>query len=267
MPLLLPTSAEYLRLQARRRGTNGGLLFDGTPVTYGELAATVDRPGCLVGAARARRGDHVAVMAANEPAMVAMLYAVWSIGAVAVPIAVRSTAQEATQGCSRTHEPARSCAIARAWSAGGRPPSGRAIAAFVCEATAPLRPRVVRRCRTRSKQPPPGTPRPDGLAVLAYTSGTTGAPKGAMLTHANLLWSTLACATARGDRPDSVGACISPLTHTPVFVSHLLCRFLLGGTAVLLREVRRRRRPRRGASASASPISRWWAAWSSTSSP
>ena len=62
--------------------------------------------------------------------------------------------------------------------------------------------------------------------MLAYTSGTTGAPKGVMLPHANLLWSSLACAGARGDTQDTVGVSISPLTHTPVFVSHLLCRVL-----------------------------------------
>ena len=80
----------------------------------------------------------------------------------------------------------------------------------------------------------PSAPRPSDLAVLAYTSGTTGTPKGVLLPHANLLWSTLACATARDDRAESVGASISPLTHTPVLVSHLLCRILHGSTVVLL---------------------------------
>ena len=41
-------------------------------------------------------------------------------------------------------------------------------------------------------------------------------------------------AGARGDTQDRVGASISPLTHTPVFVSHLLCRILSGATTVLL---------------------------------
>jgi acyl-CoA synthetase (AMP-forming)/AMP-acid ligase II len=80
----------------------------------------------------------------------------------------------------------------------------------------------------------PRSPRPEHVAVVAYTSGSTGAPKGVVLTHANLFWATLACAQARGDGPDGVGACLSPLTHTPVLVSHLLCRLLLGATAVLV---------------------------------
>src|SRR5262249_24495777 len=77
-------------------------------------------------------------------------------------------------------------------------------------------------------------PRPHDLALLAYTSGTTGAAKGVMLSHANLLWAALACSGARGDRHDGVGAIISPLSHTPVLVSHLLCRVLVGATTVLL---------------------------------
>jgi acyl-CoA synthetase (AMP-forming)/AMP-acid ligase II len=55
-----------------------------------------------------------------------------------------------------------------------------------------------------------------------------------MLTHRGFFWATLACAQARGDRPDGVGACLSALTHVPVLVSHLLCRVFLGATAVLL---------------------------------
>src|SRR5207244_5591037 len=44
----------------------------------------------------------------------------------------------------------------------------------------------------------------------------------------------LACAQARGDRAETVGACLSPLSHVPVLVSHLLCRLLVGATAVLV---------------------------------
>ena len=85
----------------------------------------------------------------------------------------------------------------------------------------------------RAANAAPAAARSD-LAVLAYTSGTTGAPKGVMVTHANLLWSTLACAAARGDRRTASARASARSRHTPVFVSHLLCRVLLGATAVLL---------------------------------
>jgi len=175
-------------------------------------------------------------MAGNGPAFVAMMFAVWGTGAVAVPIGVRSTTEEAARLLTHSRAVALLCDTARAASA--HESAGAAgMPCYACEpvptgAAASLRPRVLRRGRVAGKRRP-RAPRPEALAVLAYTSGTTGSPKGVMVSHANLLWSTLACATARGDRPSGVGASISPLTHTPVFVSHLLCRVLLGATAVL----------------------------------
>src|SRR5438552_3923553 len=85
------------------------------------------------------------------------------------------------------------------------------------------------RLQAERRGPAPGS----RLAAIAYPSGTTGAPKGVVLTHENLLWATLACGQARGDAADALGACLSPLTHTPVLVSHLLCRVLAGAGAVL----------------------------------
>lgn len=77
-------------------------------------------------------------------------------------------------------------------------------------------------------------PRPDAAALIAYTSGTTGAPKGAVLTHANLLAGTEAVRLAwrwePGDR----------LVHAlPLFHMHGLCvglygTLLAGASLVLL---------------------------------
>ena len=230
--LLLPTSPGFLHLQAQRRGTTGGLFFRGAHTSYADLSSTVEQLAAWLAGRGLGAGDHVGVVAANEPAMVAMMFALWSIGAAAVPIAVRSTVEETTQVLIHSRARAVLCdtlRIDRARAAA----AAVGIAVYACEATLPLRPRIVRRApllRAHALRPP----RPHDLAVLAYTSGTTGAPKGVMITHANLFWATWACATARGDRPEGVGACLSPLTHTPVFVSHLLCRVLLGASAVLL---------------------------------
>jgi acyl-CoA synthetase (AMP-forming)/AMP-acid ligase II len=229
--ILLPTTGNFLALQAARRGVRGGLVSRGRAVPYGELHAAV---GAL-GAWLARRGvgarQHVGVMAGNSPAMVAGSYAVWQLGAVSVPIAVRSTAAETAQLLTHARAAALLCDADRA-DVAREAGAAASVPVFVVESELPLRPRVARRGAIAERAP--RAPRADGLAVLAYTSGTTGAPKGVMLTHAHLLWAALACAGARGDTQDSVGASISPLTHTPVFVSHLLCRLLTGATTVLL---------------------------------
>jgi fatty-acyl-CoA synthase len=230
--LVVPSVPAFLRLQAHRRGAAGGLLYRGRRVRFDELADEVDALAAWLAHRGVGAGDHVAVMAANEPALVAAMFAIWGIGAVAVPIGVRSTAAEATHLLDHSRTRALICDRTRIDLARDAA-AGAGIPAFSCAADLPLKPRIARRgaARRASAARPP---RPEDRAVLAYTSGTTGRPKGVMISHANLLWAALACATARGDRADSVGACLSPLTHMPVFVSHLLCRVLLGATAVLI---------------------------------
>ena len=240
MNFLFPTSPEFLRLQGQRRGRRGGLFFAGRQTTYAELSAAVDDLAGWLRRHDLGAGDHVAVLAANEPAMVAMTFAVWAIGAVTVPLSVRSTPSEAAHLLTHARARAVLCDTLRNDLAHDVA-TAVGISAHTCAPDFPLRPNVLSRRARRAATPGRRTrpsaangPQPGALAVLAYTSGTTGAPKGVMVTHANLLWSVLACATARGDRPESIGACLSPLTHTPVFVSHLLCRVLLGSGAVLL---------------------------------
>jgi 1-acyl-sn-glycerol-3-phosphate acyltransferase len=54
---------------------------------------------------------------------------------------------------------------------------------------------------------------PDDPAFIQYTSGSTGAPKGVLLTHANLLANIRAIAAGLAVRPNDVGACWLPLYH------------------------------------------------------
>jgi long-chain acyl-CoA synthetase len=54
---------------------------------------------------------------------------------------------------------------------------------------------------------------PDDLATVMYTSGTTGNPKGVMLTHGNLVSNSLACLEAQAYQPDDVVLSWLPYTH------------------------------------------------------
>ncbi len=207
-------------------------MFRGQRTAFGELAAAVDDLAAWLAARGIGAGQRVGVMAANEPAFIAATYALWGLGAASIPISVRSTAAETARMLAHARAAAIICDSARIDVA-------RAAAAevevpgFTVHPDLPLQPRIARSRRVmRSARP--RSPRPGDLAVLAYTSGTTGAPKGVMLPHANLWWAALACGAARGDHAAGVGAAVSPLTHTPVFVSHLLCRVLVGATVALL---------------------------------
>jgi len=232
MSLLLPTCLGFLRLQAQRRRDAGGLVFRGARLSYAQVAREVEQLAAWLVKRGIGGGDHVAIMAANNPLMVVATFAVWAVGGVTVPVAARSTGEETALLLTQSRARALIADEARA-AAAREAATAAAVAAYVAASTLPVAPKILRRAAARAPHAAAG-PQPNALATIAYTSGTTGAPKGVMVTHANLLWSSLACAQARGDRTSGVGACLSPLTHTPVFVSHLLCRLLLGATAVLL---------------------------------
>jgi fatty-acyl-CoA synthase len=75
----------------------------------------------------------------------------------------------------------------------------------------------------------------DEVAIIMYTSGTTGRPKGAMLTHGNLLWNNINAALAFDTLEDDITLVCAPLFHIGGLNVTTLITLLKGGTVVLLR--------------------------------
>ena len=75
---------------------------------------------------------------------------------------------------------------------------------------------------------------PSSLAVLQYTSGSTGSPKGVMLTHANLMHNVAMIATAFEPAPDGSGVSWLPTYHDMGLVGGVLKPLFLGRPIVLM---------------------------------
>ena len=71
---------------------------------------------------------------------------------------------------------------------------------------------------------------------LMYTSGTTGKPKGATLTHRNVLWNLHNTIWAREDKAGERAIIVGPLYHTAALNNHLTIQIALGGTSIIIRK-------------------------------
>lgn len=80
---------------------------------------------------------------------------------------------------------------------------------------------------------PPVTIDMDDVALMTYTSGTTGLPKGAMLTYGNALFKSAAAADGSGLQSSDVLMAVAPLYHIAGMVAGVNVPVLKGATSVL----------------------------------
>jgi len=148
---------------------------------YSSYRSWAARSRALAGSLRAlcRPDDRVAIAMTNRPEFLEALFAVWHAGLAAVPMNAKLHTDEF--GYIVTHSQA-SLTLASPDLADAVAPHGRTIVTGSAEW----------RRLDRGDGIAVAPRRPDDLAWLFYTSGTTGRPKGAMLTHRNLMAATLA---------------------------------------------------------------------------
>jgi long-chain acyl-CoA synthetase len=163
----------HLLLQAALRRPRRPALAVGSKVvcSYGELASRVQGLASGLKAKLAlRAGDRVALAMKNCPEYYEILFACWHAGLTAVPMNAKLHAKEFAYILENSG--AKACFVSPGIDAAGIP-AGE-LKDFYLEPEAPAE------------------VRPGDVAWLFYTSGTTGVPKGAMLTHRNMLFQTQA---------------------------------------------------------------------------
>lgn len=197
-----PTTLDQLVERWRERGAAPALaLGDGPALSYAALAARVDGLAAwLRQDLGVRPGDRLAWLDFNHPDTVALLMALGRLGALLVPLNHRLAPLEwqavlADCGASRLlHGQAWVDAAAALAQAAGVPAAPLPAETVVCAAPAPIA-------------------RPDTPALLVYTSGTTGRPKGAVFTQAQLLANMAIAAGVQALTPTDRVLTVLPLFH------------------------------------------------------
>ncbi|WP_328995106.1 long-chain fatty acid--CoA ligase [Kribbella sp. NBC_01245] len=209
----------------RARMTPGRTAFvdDDHPITYGELAARVNRVADRLRAAGVGAGDRVAYLGPNHPAFVETMFATHLVGGVFVPLNFRLTASEVQYmlgDCTPSllvHSPAYADVVA-SLSGPLLQVSLDSFEDWISSGSSEFVDQLVEL---------------DEIALILYTSGTTGKPKGAMLSHGNLIWNTYNVIIGTDVASDEVTLVSAPLFHVAALGQTLLPTFLKGGCCLL----------------------------------
>src|SRR2546426_5271427 len=225
---------DRLREVAREVGIKPALIFGDRMVTYAELDAATDRFAAALATRGVMKGDRVTLFMPNSVEFVFAFYGTLKAGGVVNPINAQSKERELRFQID----------------------DAGAAAVLYHEALAPVVDAVrgdlknVRAFAITGKSAPSGVERfddlvaeagsvsvgttMDDLAALPYTSGTTGFPKGVMLTHANLTANQQQFFAAVPVRRDDVFLNVLPYFH--IYALNLLMTgaISLGATQVVM---------------------------------
>jgi long-chain acyl-CoA synthetase len=194
-----------------------GPITVGGGLTYRELGDQVNRCAAALGALGVRRGDRVALMLPNLPQFIIAFYGALKLGAVVVNTNPTYTAREMQQQFADSGAETvvlLSPAYARLQEVQARTAVKRVLITDIGDYVSPPFGPLVRRTLRRQglladvplgegvyrfrplldahpEAPPQAPVQPEDVALLQYTGGTTGVPKGAMLSHTNLIVNAL----------------------------------------------------------------------------
>ena len=223
------------RASAARFSGKPALHYSSATLSYAELSSEVDRLAEVLAGVGITRGDRVFLFLPNSAAFFVSYLAVFKLGAVAVPLSTSFTPAEigallkhsqpsagiVLDGLLSTVEAGLAQAefkltlITVGWDAGGNmrysapenvAPSSSALAEVL------------------SADP----------AVILYTSGTTGSPKGVVLSHRNIISNAISCSAALPVSQDDVFITLIPMYHSFGFTVCTMLPLLLGATCVVL---------------------------------
>jgi fatty-acyl-CoA synthase len=195
----LHTIDRWIRDRARTTPERVAIDFEDRLVTCRQLDEGSDAWAAAFRAAGLRRGDRVATLTASSPEHVAVLLACAKLGLILLPLSWRLSPPELRYQLEDA-EP--SLLLVEEGSE------------ELAEATGhPFRSLEETRLATRSVDVAREDVADDDPLLLVYTSGTTGKPKGALLTHANCFWTNVGFDLTTGVSADDVVLQVLPQFH------------------------------------------------------
>ena len=225
----------FLKERVQRYGGRVLIHGEGGAITYREFDAVTDRVASGLERLGIAPGDHVAVLHPNSSQTLIAFYGIIKAGGVVVPINPLYTAREVTYLLNNSeatlliaHEDFAPLVdqikggVPRLKSIVLRKRTESVEAAIAARAGGQLVP-VKERCFN-----------PDDPAIMFYTSGTTGNPKGVVLTHGNFCFGGPNIAQSYGLRESDITIAALPMVHVFAIASPFFGSLSSGGAVVVV---------------------------------
>ena len=213
------------------------LVCDAERFTYAQCDGIVRRLAAGFAALGVARGERVVLFIDNRPEFVFALLALQRLGAIAVPVGVREQRPGLTYIANQCGAVA---IVADAALADRLPDSGdaaqlkhRISVGGGATGCTPLE-AMLAHDGTGADAAPPVAPAETDVAVILYTSGTTGHPKGAMLTHLNIVHSVLHYQACMRLAEHEVSALAVPTSHVTGLIAIIAAMLQVAGTTVIV---------------------------------
>jgi acyl-CoA synthetase (AMP-forming)/AMP-acid ligase II len=206
---------------------------DSRSVTYAEFERDVACVAANLARFGVERGDRVGLVLGNRIEFPEIVFACARLGAVVVPINIRQQLDEnrfvvshagikalvhEARFADRVPKVADGSGLAARFSIGGDVMGSHAYADL----------------QRRTVAPPPAQVGEEETAAILYTSGTTGVPKGAMLTHLGVIHSCLHICNELGLGPDDVSLLAVPASHVTGLVAQIYAMAMAQGATVMV---------------------------------
>jgi long-chain acyl-CoA synthetase len=212
------------------------IIYHHTKITYKELNELVDKMANALMGIGLKKGDKVGLMLPRIPELIISFLSIARAQGIVVPInfelldnSIRMILTDILPRCLIVHENFLDLTKRSL-------PSGSKIPIIaVGEGTNGKEISWEEMLKSKSSLPPSLEVKEDDVVYLNYTSGSTGNPKGAITTHSNIYWNTLASVDTLGLTSDDIHLCMfSPFAHPHEIFARPL---YLAGTMVLLDKI------------------------------
>lgn len=227
-----PASVNALLAGAMARKPAGEALVCGDRrLDYCALDDEVGRLAGGLGALGIAAGDRVALLLANSAEFVLVMLAVMRLGAIAVPLNIREGPHELGFVLGNCGAKALLYDEALAVSLPPRrdtPDLDHRLAVGPTGGASALSRHYVAAPRT------PAAPAEEAVAAILYTSGTTGRPKGAMLTHMSIVHAAMIYEAAMGIGPGDRSVVSVPLSHVTGLTAGIALMLRAAGTLIVM---------------------------------